>query len=155
MRLPLISLALLTIPCFSCAGAKPPPPASPAVSRHPVAQTVEPSGPRPTGGSSDGVTCEEARDQNVEEMNIGQASGPDLSAKDLGSVLNDGKFLQACDVPNDAKISVCAAVKQGQVIGVTVAMLPPNPELETCVAKEVRALSVPSNPKMDLVKTEF
>jgi eukaryotic-like serine/threonine-protein kinase len=146
---------LIALACAACGGAKAPPVAAPTTPRHPVEQSAEPSGPRPTGGSSDGVSCEDARDQNVEEVNIGKASGPDLSVKDLGAVLNDGKFLQTCDVPSDVKVSVCAAVKQGQVVGVTVAMLPPNPELETCVAKEIRGLTFPSNPKMDIVKTEF
>lgn len=156
MRSPSSLVALIALGCAACGGSKAPEPASPTASpRHHQARTPEPSGPRPTGGSSDGVTCEEARDQNVEQIAIGEASGPDLTAKDLGAVLNDGKFLEACDVPNDVKVSVCAAVKAGMVMGVTVAMLPPNPELETCVAKAVRALSFPSHPKMDIVKTEF
>jgi hypothetical protein len=101
------------------------------------------------------MTCEQARDENVEEVAIGSAAAPDLSVKELGAVLNDGRFMDGCDVPNEAKVSVCAAVKNGQVLGVTIAMIPPNPELETCVAKQVRGLTFPSNPKLDIVRTDF
>ncbi|MBI5532980.1 MAG: hypothetical protein HY898_09710 [Deltaproteobacteria bacterium] len=140
----------------ACGGGAPPPPTTgPSTGRHVVEPNAPSSGPRPTGGSSDGTTCEEARDQNNEEIAIGSSSGPDLSVKELGAVLNDGKFLDACQVPNDTKVNVCAAVKNGQVIGVTIATLPSDPELEQCIAKQVRGLSFPSNPKLDIVRTEF
>jgi hypothetical protein len=143
--------------CLACAcGASAPSPAkSSSSSRQGLDSNTAPSGPRPTGGSSDGLTCEEVRDKNVEEVAIGAATGPDLSEKELGAVLNDGKFLAACQVPNDTKVNVCAAVKNGEVLGVTIATLPSDPDLEQCIAKQVRALSFPSNPKLDVVRTEY
>lgn len=153
-------LSTLLLPAFaalvvSCGGSNPPPPSTPT--RAPVAHHVAApsSGPPVQGGSSDGVTCEEARDQNVEEVTIGASSGPDLSARDLGAVLNNGQYLDACGVPNGARVSVCAAVKQGAVVGVTIGMDPADPEVEKCVAAEVRKLTFPVHPKMDIVKTQF
>ncbi len=113
------------------------------------------SGGEPTGGSSDGVTCEDAQNQNVEEMEMGKKGPADLTAQDLGAVLNNGSYLGECEVPSDAKVSICAAVKQGAVVGVTVAMSPSNPEVEVCVAKQVRGLQFPVHPKMDIVRTRF
>ena len=151
------AMLLVAAGALSCGGSAAPAPSAPAapVAHRRFERPTAPSGPRPTGGSSDGTTCEEARDQNVEEVAIGAASGPDLTVRELGAVLEDGKYLETCQVAQDVKVSVCAAVKNGQVLGVTIAMDPPDPELELCVAKEVRALQFPVNPKMDVVKTQF
>lgn len=146
------ALAALVV---SCGGSNPPPPSSPSRVHVERSSAAPSSGAMPQGGSSDGVTCEAARDQNVEEVTIGASSAPDLSAKDLGAVLNNGQYLDACGVANGAKVSVCAAVKQGAVVGVTIAMDPADPELEKCVAAEVRKLTFPAHPKMDIVKTQF
>jgi hypothetical protein len=157
MRSALVLLALALAGC----SADPPPPAhhpekKPRVHREHDDEPRGPSGPRPSGGSSDGVSCDEARDANVDEVAIGKkGGGKDLSARDLGAVLNDGAYLGECDVPQSVKVSVCAAVKNGAALGVTVAMSPHDEALEKCVSAKIRALAFPSSPKLDVVKTEF
>jgi len=155
------ALVLVLVPTLAACGADPaPPPRDPRAEGRVATPTPEREGQRPAApqgaGSSDGMTCEEARDRNVEELAVGSKGGPaDLTAGDLGRVLNHGTYLAACEVPGDTRVNICAAVKGGAVMGVTVSMTPASPELEVCVAKAVRGLAFPSHPKMDLVKTTF
>jgi hypothetical protein len=109
----------------------------------------------PVGGTSDGVSCEEARDRSVQEIDIGGTSSPDLTAGDLGAVLNNGTYMTPCDVPSASRVQICVAVKAGQAVGVTVALAPSNPDVELCVARQVRSLSFPPNPKMDIAVVRF
>jgi hypothetical protein len=106
-------------------------------------------------GSSDGVTCEQAQAQNVEEMNLQGGGQRDLTAAEFGEVLNNGTYLVACDVPPTSHVQICAAVQNGVAVGVTVSLDPPNPEIEICVSKQVRALVFASHPKMDITRVRF
>jgi len=106
-------------------------------------------------GTSDGVNCEQAQAQNVEEMNLQAGGQRDLTAADFGEVLNNGTYLVACDVPPSSHVQICAAVQNGVAVGVTVSLDPPNPEIELCVSKQVRALSFASHPKMDITRVRF
>ena len=102
-----------------------------------------------------GMSCEGARAKYVEEMKMGEKGQADLTAGQLGAVLNTGTYLNACNVPSATKVSVCAAVQNGRAVGVTITMDPPNPGAASCVAGRVRGLSFPSNPKLDVTSTSF
>ena len=56
--------------------------------RHAALPSVRP-GPF-TGGSSDGTTCEQARAQYTEEINLESAGPADLQSEDFAVVLNNG-----------------------------------------------------------------
>ncbi|HEU4409651.1 MAG TPA: hypothetical protein VFS43_30630 [Polyangiaceae bacterium] len=115
-------------------------------------------GGRPAGGYPSlpgGLSCEAAQARYTEEMRIGEKGAPDLSVGQLGAVLNNGSYLNACGVPPDTKVNVCAAVQNGRAVGVTVVTNPRNPSLESCVAGRVRSLSFPSNPRLDITRTAF
>lgn len=110
----------------------------------------------PSGkGSSDGTTCEQARDSYVEEINVASRGQNDLSAEDFAAVLNKGTYLEPCSVPTTSKLRICAAVQNGQAVGVTVTTEPSAPDVEICVAKEVRKLAFPTHVKMDVVNVNF
>lgn len=109
----------------------------------------------PSGGSSDGQTCEQARAGYVEEVTVGATGQQDLSANDFAAVLNQGTYLEPCAVPASSKLRICAAVQNGRAVGVTVAAEPLNPEVEICVAKQVRSLPFPAHVKMDVVNVQF
>ena len=107
-------------------------------------------------GSSDGKTCEQARESYVDEVNVGGKAGQaDLSADDFAAVLNRGTYLEPCAVPSSSKLRICAAVQNGQAVGVTVAAEPTAPDVEICIAKEVRKLAFPTHAKMDFVNVQF
>jgi hypothetical protein len=106
-------------------------------------------------GSSDGLTCEQAREQYVEEIGIGKDQPADLTASDYAGVLNQGTYLAPCEVPESSHAQVCVAVQNGSAVGVTVSLEPPDANMEVCVARQVRGLSFPSHPKMDIARVHF
>jgi hypothetical protein len=148
-------LVVLVLGCAGSGPASPKVPETSAESRARPGVPDESSTSAATTGTSDGTSCEEAREHYVEEIDMQHGGGPDLTANDLGSVLNAGAYLARCDVPATSQVRICVAIKSGTAVGVTVGLMPPNPEMELCVAKQVRALSFPSNPKMDFVQVRF
>lgn len=120
---------------------------------------------RPGGGSmgggntpmiSGGGSCEAAQARYVEEYKIGGGTGqPDLTAGAYGAVLNKGSYLNACGVPSNTSVNVCAAVQNGRAVGVTVTTSPSNPGLNSCIAGAVRGLPFPSHPRLDVARTTF
>jgi hypothetical protein len=134
-----------------------------AHARAPAPLSTDPDGPptdtaRPAAaspGSSDGVTCEQAREQYVEEIDM-RAEGPaDLTAADYAGVLNQGTYLASCDVPETSHARICVAVQNGSAVGVTVSVDPSEANLELCIARQVRALTFPAHPKMDVARVQF
>lgn len=103
-----------------------------------------------------GKSCESAIASYNEQYTIGGGEGkPDLTAGAYGNVLNRGSYLNACGVPSNMAVSVCAAVQNGQAVGVTVTTKPSNPGIASCIAGQVRALSFPAHPRMDVATTTF
>jgi len=119
------------------------------------------AGARPGGGGGgpvipSGLSCEAARAKYIEEISIGGPKGQaDLTAGQFASVLNNGSYITACGTPGSMKVTVCAAVQNGRAVGVTVTTDPPNGGISSCIASRVRAMSFPSNPKLDIATTRF
>ncbi|HVY44347.1 MAG TPA: hypothetical protein VHB21_00650 [Minicystis sp.] len=117
-------------------------------------------GPRTAGGGNypvlgGGMSCEAAQARYVEEYKMGNNGPPDLTAGAYGAVLNRGSYLNACGVPPSMTVNVCAAVQNGRAVGVTVSTSPHNGGIASCVAAQVRALSFPSHPRLDVARTTF
>ena len=94
--------------------------------------------------------------QNDDEITVGGARGPaDLPASAFGAVLDKGGYLNYCGVPGNMTVRICAAVKNGKAIGVTVHTVPGNHDSALCVARAVRRLGFPSSPRLDVVRTTF
>jgi eukaryotic-like serine/threonine-protein kinase len=103
-----------------------------------------------------GLSCEGARAKYIEEISMGGPKGPaDLTAGQFASVLNNGSYIVACGTPGSMKVTVCAAVQNGRAVGVTVTTEPHNGGISSCIASRVRAMSFPSNPKLDIATTRF
>ncbi|MGK4004578.1 hypothetical protein WMF31_18235 [Sorangium sp. So ce1036] len=115
---------------------------------------------RPSGGGSyptlgGGLSCEAAQSRYVEEYKLGNNGPPDLTAGAYGNVLNRGTYLNACNVPSSMEVSVCAAVQNGRAVGVTVTTRPSNPGVASCVSRQIRGMSFPSHPRLDVARTTF
>jgi hypothetical protein len=103
-----------------------------------------------------GQSCESAQASYVEEMSVGGPRGQaDITGGQYSAILNRGSYFAHCNVPDSAKISICAAVQNGRAVGVTVVVTPRNPGAASCIAAGVRGLSFPSNPKLDVTHTSF
>jgi hypothetical protein len=107
------------------------------------------------GGFSGGTSYESALDNNNETITMGGGSGqPDLTNAQLAAPmqrLNVG----ACGAPNDMKVVVRVAVKQGRAVGVSIVTQPQNPSVAACIDRSVRGLSWPPHPKMDSFTTVY
>jgi len=114
-------------------------------------------GPAPGGGNypvlGGGMSCEAARAKYIEDYSKG--APPDLTAGAFGRVLNNGSYLNACGVPSSTQVSVCAAIQNGRAVGVTVTTTPSDPKLNSCIAGQVRGLSFPAHPRLDVTTTNF
>jgi eukaryotic-like serine/threonine-protein kinase len=103
-----------------------------------------------------GQSCEAAQASYVEEMSVGGPRGQaDITGGQYAAILNRGSYFAHCNVPDSAKISICAAVQNGRAVGVTVVVTPRNPGASSCIAAGVRGLGFPSNPKLDVTHTSF
>lgn len=102
-----------------------------------------------------GLSCEAAQGAYVEEMKMGAVGQPDLTAGQFQAILGNGAYLNACGVPSDMGVKVCAAIQNGRAVGVTVSTTPSNPGIAGCISGQVRAMSFPSHPKLDVTRTSF
>jgi hypothetical protein len=103
---------------------------------------------------SGGGSCEAAINAYTEDYTA-RGVPPDLGASDFGGVLNRGTYLNACGVPSNMEVSICAAVQGGRAVGVTVVTKPSNPGISSCISGAVRGLGFPSHPRMDVARTHF
>lgn len=101
----------------------------------------------------DGLSCSGARARYVEDYS--KEAPPDLTAGSYSAVLGRGDYLNACAAPPSMSVSICAAVQNGHAVGVTVTTNPPNGTVARCVAGQVRSLSFPSHPRLDITTTSF
>ena len=101
------------------------------------------------------MSCESAQARYVEEYKMGNNGPPDLTAGAYGNVLNRGTYLNACGVPPNMEVNVCAAVQNGRAVGVTVSTRPSNPGIASCISGAVRSLPFPSHPRLDVARTTF
>jgi len=142
----------------ACAGSAAPPVRSSADNQLSASASGRSDNPVPSSaraGTSDGVTCEQARAQYNEEIDPGARGPADLTANDFGAVLNEGGYLTPCEVPAASHLDLCVAVQNGSAVGVTVTADPAAPDVELCVARQVRGLVFPAHPKMDIAKVHF
>jgi eukaryotic-like serine/threonine-protein kinase len=102
---------------------------------------------------SGGMSCEGARAKYIEDYD--KSAPPDLSAGAYGNVLNKGGYLNACGVPSNMTVNICAAVQNGRAVGVTVTTSPSDRGKASCIAGAVRSLSFPSHPRLDVTNTTF
>lgn len=101
-------------------------------------------------------SCEAAIARNNEQMTIGGARGPaDVTREAYASILQNGRYLSACSIPDRTVFEICAAVKDGRAVGITIVSSPASPELNSCVRKAVARLNFPKNSRLDVTHTRF
>jgi hypothetical protein len=101
-------------------------------------------------------SCEAAIARNKEELTIGAARGPaDITRDAYAAILENGRYLSGCSIPERSVFEICAAVQNGRAVGVTVTSSPRSPGLEACVRRAVSRLKFPSNSRLDVTHTRF
>lgn len=110
----------------------------------------------PTTSQSALPSCEAAIAKNDERLEIGGPRGPaDITREAYASILQNGSYLGACSVPERTVLEICAAVKHGRAVGVTVVSAPSSPPLNACVRRAVSGLSFPASERLDVTHTRF
>jgi hypothetical protein len=102
-----------------------------------------------------GLSCEAAQASYNEEMKMGQRGQADITAGQYGAILNSGRYLGGCGVPDSMSVNICAAVQNGRAVGVTVTTNPRNPGVAGCISGAVRRINFPAHPKLDVTRTSF
>lgn len=101
-------------------------------------------------------SCEAAVARNGEQLEIGGPRGPaDITREAYARILQSGSYLAACRVPDRTVLEICAAVKDGRAVGVTVSTNPRAAELEACVRGAVAGLAFPKSERLDVTHTRF
>lgn len=102
------------------------------------------------------TSCEAAIAKNGESLEIGGPRGPaDITREAYASILQNGQYLAGCSLPERTVFEICAAVKNGRAVGVTVVSSPNNGELNACVKRAVSRLAFPSSERLDVTHTRF
>jgi eukaryotic-like serine/threonine-protein kinase len=106
-----------------------------------------------------GGGCEEVKDAYIKECQANAAACRD-AAKAEGSIgyramLNDGAYLQTCGSPSTTSVKLCAAIRGGHAVGVTVTTTPGDKRLSTCIGSAIQAMAFPSSPGLDVASTVF
>ncbi len=107
------------------------------------------------GGHVGGGSFESALDNNNDEMVMGAAQTPDLTKDQLAGPLRSVSFISACGAPDDMKVTVRVAVKNGRAIGVTASTSPPSAGVAGCIEGRVRGLGWPASSKADFVTMSY
>jgi hypothetical protein len=100
-----------------------------------------------------GGSCEAAIAKYTEDYSK-QGVPPDLGAGAFSN-LNNGSYLNACGVPSNMSVNICAAVQNGHAVGVTVVTSPSNPGIAGCIKAQVSGMSFPAHPRLDVAHTTF
>lgn len=125
-------------------------PAKDASADSPTAPPSEPTAPVVAS------SCEAAIARNNEQLEIGAARGaPDISREAYASILQNGRYLAGCSLPERTVFEICAAIRDGHAVGITVVSTPPSSQLNACVRNAVAHLKFPANPRLDVTHTRF
>jgi hypothetical protein len=106
---------------------------------------------------STGKSCEKAQDENMQriDMRKGAHSKADLTKEQLGAPMRTNGFFASCGLPDDANADICAAVKNGKPVGVSVMVTPENKRIAACIDRSTRRLTFPVSENLDVVHQKF
>jgi len=111
---------------------------------------------RPDAAPTSLPSCETAAASASETLDIGGAArAPDLPREAFAAVLDNGAYLARCALPARTTVEICAAVRDGKVVGVSASTTPRDPALNACVRRAVAGLRFPKSPHLDVTRTRF
>jgi hypothetical protein len=133
-----------------------PSPTRPDEPRETARERPEERLPAPRPASRSVSSCEGAIATANEEMDLTKARGaPDVTRGAYAAVLEHGGYLRPCGVPSGMALDVCAAVRDGRAVGITVVTRPANAGVAACVRNAVAAIAFPKSPRLDVTRTRF
>lgn len=150
----------VTIACNACGGGPPPEPEEPKINPTSVPSlgllgSVERGDAEGTG---DGPSCRDVINEERRRAERGEIGGdepPPENSDEIKELLNTGRFIGACNVPETARVEVCAAIIDGMAKGVTVTIDPGSQDQASCVANAIRRIAFPSHPLVEVARSAF
>jgi hypothetical protein len=117
---------------------------------------VSPEPARDSAPAASLPSCESVAASANQSIDLGGTRGaPDLTRDAFASVLENGAYLAGCALPARTTLEVCAAVRDGKVVGVSAITTPPSAPLNACVRRAVAALRFPHSARLDVTRTRF
>lgn len=120
---------------------------------------LQPRRERPPPAPRSVTSCEAAVASASEEMDFSKSHGapatPDVTRGAYAALLEHGGYLLPCSVPAGTALDVCAAVRDGRAVGVTVVTRPADARVAACVRNAVAAMAFPKSPRLDVTRTRF
>jgi hypothetical protein len=105
---------------------------------------------------SAGKSCEKAQDENPQVVSFDKkGGGKDLTRDQLGAPIKASNVAVACGLPDSTHAKICALVKGGRALGVSVGVDPKNNKVAACIDRKVRSLSYPSSDQPDTLTFEY
>lgn len=105
---------------------------------------------------STGKSCERAQDENPQTVQMGKAdSRPDLTREQLGAPIGASNAAVTCALPDSSHAKICALVRNGKPLGVTVNVDPIDNRVAACIDKRIRGLRFPLSDKPDTVTYSY
>jgi hypothetical protein len=133
-----------------------PPRASPGDRPSPPAERDKEPVRAPPPAAASVSSCDAVIAAANEVMDMTAARGaPDITRGAYASLLERGGYLAPCRVPESMALEVCAAVRDGRAVGITVVTHPGDARVRACVRNAVAALPFPKSPRLDVTRTRF
>jgi hypothetical protein len=101
-------------------------------------------------------TCESVLASSTDEIDMTRGRGaPNVSRDTYAAILERGSYFSACSVPAGIAVEICAAVRNGRAVGVTVISRPLDARVNACIRGRVASLPFPANARLDVTRTRF
>jgi hypothetical protein len=105
-------------------------------------------------GISAGKSCEKAFEDTPDSIEIGKAQEKDLTADQLGAPIG-GSIVTSCGLPSSTTADICATLKDGKALGISVLLTPPNNKIAACIDKGARRLHYPVSHRPNKIHRKF
>jgi hypothetical protein len=79
----------------------------------------------------------------------------DLSDDEVAAPMQSGTYIQACGAPDEMKVTIRVAVRDGHALGVSVTTDPDDQAIAECIDNGVRALTWPVSHRRETMTTRF
>ena len=92
---------------------------------------------------------------NIILTNGNAAGGPAQYDPLGGAILNQGEYLVQCGVPLWMGVKICAAIRGGRAVAVSVTATPGDARVARCIGNALQSIAFPNSPGLDVATTVF
>jgi hypothetical protein len=138
---------------------RPAPAPEPPPSAEPAPAPIAPAPPPPRIADGRNLPgCEALRDRQNQNMDLTRPRAPTANPgwqERARALLADGRYLAHCGLGARSALTLCTAVEQGRVVGVSVTTDPASARVDACVRRAVAGLSFTPSAELEVFTTYF